>query len=602
MDDFDDDEVARAIALSLKESSASAKPSTSNNDVETDEEDGYVDEDELFAEMKGSLKISHPTGPSTSAEPEQPPRSQLTNTFLSERALLEQERLKRQKRLRRDESDDAIIAAHAPSAKRQHQSGSSSSKPIAAPPAPKASTSTSDEFFWNGEHRPIATEHASPRKDGKTTFRLSEVLGKKDEIAFAILSSYALDIGWIYQFFDPSVPVILIAQPDASGQSGMRNILPNWIKTVPFLARGFGCMHIKLFYKNGRIRVVVTTANLIAHDYRNIENYMWLQDIPLRAKPLTKEPKQDDDDFAAILQRVLHSLNVRPALETTLKQDASQLPSFLQHPNLPLQSIEDLRRKWDWSDVKVHLVPSIAGKHEGWTKVTQTGHTRLMRAVRSMGLRAGSSKSLAIEYQGSSIGAYTTQWMNEFHWSARGNSATDWLDKSKKSREKLPYPSIKILFPTAKTVRESAGGEPGGGTMFCRRAQWDAAKFPRHLFCNSKSIGGPVLMHTKMMLGLITEKKGVPDPDTDDSDIEFVDPTAIGWVYIGSHNFTPSAWGNLSGSAFNPVMNIKNYELGIVFPLTNQQQLENAVVWERPPKPYGADGPWIQEESPYFRS
>ena len=42
-----------------------------------------------------------------------------------------------------------------------------------------------------------------------------------------------------------------------------------------------------------------------------------------------------------------------------------------------------------------------------------------------------------------------------------------------------------------------------------------------------------------------------------DSDIEVVEP-ALGWAYIGSHNFTPSAWGNLSGTAFNPVLNVSH--------------------------------------------
>ena len=73
-----------------------------------------------------------------------------------------------------------------------------------------------------------------------------------------------------------------------------------------------------------------------------------------------------------------------------------------QHPNLPLQSINDLRMKWDWSKVKVKLVPSIAGKHEGWPNVILTGHTRLMKAVRDTGLRTGkgrAAKDLVIECQ-----------------------------------------------------------------------------------------------------------------------------------------------------------------------------------------------------------
>ena len=33
----------------------------------------------------------------------------------------------------------------------------------------------------------------------------------------------------------------------------------------------------------------------------------------------------------------------------------------------------------------------------------------------------------------------------------------------------------------------------------------------------------------------------------------------VGWVYVGSHNFTPSAWGTLSGSGFNPMLNVRAY-------------------------------------------
>ena len=110
----------------------------------------------------------------------------------------------------------------------------------------------------------------------------------------------------------------------------------------------------------------------------------------------------------------------------------------------------------------------------------RTGHPRLMSAVRKLGMRTGKSnqaKTLLLECQvrigcrgrgrywshfftqGSSVGIYTTQWLNEFHLSARGESAEDWLDRPKKTREKLPYPPIRLIYPTKTTVQESALGE-----------------------------------------------------------------------------------------------------------------------------------------------
>lgn len=62
------------------------------------------------------------------------------------------------------------------------------------------------------------------------------------------MSSYSLDFPWIYEFFDRSVPVIMIAQPDATGNAGIKNVLPNWIKTTPYLRAGYGCQHMKVIW------------------------------------------------------------------------------------------------------------------------------------------------------------------------------------------------------------------------------------------------------------------------------------------------------------------------------------------------------------------
>jgi len=263
-----------------------------------------------------------------------------------------------------------------------------------------------------------------------------------------------------------------------------------------------------------------------------------------------------------------------------------------------------------------------------------------MKVVRDLGLRTGKGKAareLALECQGSSIGTYSTQWLNEFHWSARGESAEDWLDEPKARRSKLPWPPVKIIFPSLKTVRASVLGDPGGGTMFCRTKQWEATRFPRELFHDSNSAGGRVLMHTKMTIATLRRTSLFASSSKSDSKAKSTRPTgsdkgkskvivisdsetesesdgpenapevpkeAIGWAYVGSHNFTPSAWGTLSGSGFNPTLNLTNYELGIVFPLYEEKDVKRVSCFKRPPRKYvlGEDRPWIQEESPAFRS
>lgn len=121
-----------------------------------------------------------------------------------------------------------------------------------------------------------------------------------------------------------------------------------------------------------------------------------------------------------------------------------------------------------------------------------------------------------------------------------------------------------------------------------------------------------------MVLGTFRDKRGTLDStrngragDGDGSDDE---DKLVGWLYVGSHNFTPSAWGTLSGTSFSPSLNVSphrstpqyasltprfqvnNYELGILIPLRTQEEVERMTCWERPPKKYvlGQDEPWVR--------
>jgi tyrosyl-DNA phosphodiesterase 1 len=120
------------------------------------------------------------------------------------------------------------------------------------------------------------------------------------------------------------------------------------------------------------------------------------------------------------------------------------------------------------------------------------------------------------------------------------------------------------------------------------------------------------------------------DEGDDDADVVEVRPpsgaragkeTHVGWAYVGSHNFTPSAWGTLSGTSFTPTLNVRrpsfsfvpilggdgdcggvqvtNFELGVLVPLRSEAELERVACWERPPRRYvlGKDEPWVRAPS-----
>ncbi|KAI6135289.1 hypothetical protein EV401DRAFT_1899126 [Pisolithus croceorrhizus] len=69
---------------------------------------------------------------------------------------------------------------------------------------------------------------------------------KKSQFTFAIISSYSTSVWWIYESLELRAPVIMVAQPDLTGQAGIKNILPNWVMTVLFLRNGHGCQHMKV--------------------------------------------------------------------------------------------------------------------------------------------------------------------------------------------------------------------------------------------------------------------------------------------------------------------------------------------------------------------
>ena len=188
-----DSYLSRALALSLEDS--------------TTEDQFQADLQRALEESQSQPQFTPQPIPqtamaSTSANP---------NSFLSERAQLERERLARQKRLRGGGDDRNSSRGPTPStstadsegyesddlgkpaAKRQHlatpqqsrtlrQSKSKqSASVIGGSSKPNASSNASTnqpQMFWRGEVRQTANMHVDPKKDVKPTFRLSEIIGE----------------------------------------------------------------------------------------------------------------------------------------------------------------------------------------------------------------------------------------------------------------------------------------------------------------------------------------------------------------------------------------------------------------------------------------
>ena len=55
--------------------------------------------------------------------------------------------------------------------------------------------------------------------------------------------------------------------------------------------------------------------------------------------------------------------------------------------------------RWDWSKVTAKLVVSLAGKHEGWEHVNQSGHPALAIAIKELCAGAGRDRETVLECQ-----------------------------------------------------------------------------------------------------------------------------------------------------------------------------------------------------------
>ena len=137
-------------------------------------------------------------------------------------------------------------------------------------------------LFWDGELRQTANAHVDRQRDNRPVFRLSEIISPVRLITnmycfpdpdlypesryrvryrFGVLLELSMDVQVLRSRYtsDCGRPQsnrqveLQVAcwfgikeLNDMTGDASLKAILPNWIRTTPFLRNGFGCMHMKV--------------------------------------------------------------------------------------------------------------------------------------------------------------------------------------------------------------------------------------------------------------------------------------------------------------------------------------------------------------------
>ena len=207
--------------------------------------------------------------------------------------------------------------------------------------------------------------------------------------------------------------------------------------------------------------MAIPTANLIAYDWSEIENSVYVQDFHHHSPSTTRSATCFGSTLAHVLERL----------------------------GMPREHWAPILAQTDFApaDLRTRLVVSLPGSHlEGSADGDRYGHVALARTLRELNATPNEDEDVELECQGSSIGAYTREWLAEFYRSACGLAPAAIGLKAifggaSSSRSRDPSPRIRIIYPTLDTVKSSVLGtnvchfyptfDQSDGQCFYRRAE-----------------------------------------------------------------------------------------------------------------------------------
>ncbi|XP_054256377.1 tyrosyl-DNA phosphodiesterase 1 [Indicator indicator] len=334
----------------------------------------------------------------------------------------------------------------------------------------------------------------------------------------------------------------------------------------------FGTHHTKmmlLLYEEG-LRVVIHTSNLIAEDWHQKTQGIWLSPLyPRLPQGSTASAGESDTNFK------------------------SDLINYLMAYNSPtLKEWIDLIQEHDLSETRVYLLGSTPGRYQGSDK-EKWGHLRLRKLLKEYASSIPARESWPVVGQFSSIGSMGvdgSKWLcSEFQESlvAAGSNVTALL--------KCDVP-MHLVYPTVNNVRQSLEGYPAGGSLpysmqTAQKQLWLHSYF--HKWSAEVSGRSHAMPHIK------TYMRSSPDFQK------------IAWFLVTSANLSKAAWGALEKNGTQ--LMIRSYELGVLFlpsafgldkgyfhvrgkmlSGSNNSATHFPVPYDLPPKQYGnKDQPWI---------
>ncbi|KAJ2666675.1 hypothetical protein IW148_000662 [Coemansia sp. RSA 1199] len=322
-------------------------------------------------------------------------------------------------------------------------------------------------------------------------------------------------------------------------------------------------MHTKLMllvYTN-HVRFVVSTGNLVEGEWTVVQNSVFIQDFPLDYTRVFAA-----NEFSTSLALSLHDLSV------------------------PYSVVARLNHV-DFSRARVHIVTTVpTGGDRVHMNMESYGMLRLARVISQFNAQNAEQKQWDADARlycvGSSLGKLDTKWLRDFYMCAHGWDPQPLTLDARASIVPDNMVDIAVAFSTHNEVVSNVYGKSAMQYIMAKRDVYENPNFPKACLFRVQPRVNRTVVHAKAIVARTSEWQN------------------CGWVYLGSHNFTPAAWGRLRRKE-SPYYN--NYELGVVLPNVKyecrSQDCVSKVVWENANVPLPFCPAWVpygRNDVPYF--